>query len=153
MALETTPCPICGTCRDIPLTLFRNTSTAVTHLLWPNFSDFQTSASRGCHSCTLLHEAVREPFKSRLETGPVYLERAIIGENSPQPVALTVDLGSSIDHSTWDESLWKRSDGQLPHFQYVLIADVKYVTDATDVPHDARLFKGMETTKQLRLGP
>jgi hypothetical protein len=146
MALKT-PWPICGTCRHIPPTLSRDT-TAITHQLWPNFSDFQTSASKGCHSCTLLYEAVQEPFKSRLETGPIYLERAIIDGNI-QVVAVTVDLAASPDHSAWDESLWKRND-QPPSFQYVPIADVKYVTDSKDIPHDARLFKGKHTTNLFR---
>jgi hypothetical protein len=93
----------------------------------------------------LLYEAVREPFKSRLETGSVYLERAIIDGNI-QAVAVTVDLAASPDHSTWDESLCMKPPG----FQYVPMADMKYVTDAKDIPHDARLFKGKHTTKLFR---
>ncbi|RMZ82926.1 hypothetical protein DV737_g1837, partial [Chaetothyriales sp. CBS 132003] len=115
--------------------------TKLPHRLWLTFSAFADSASRGCHSCTLLYEAVREPFKHRLDAEPVHLERAIIDGDGTEAVALTVDLASLPDHGTWHESLWKRNDGQRPIFQFVPIADVKYVPDAKDIPQGARHFK------------
>lgn len=66
----------------------------------------------------------------------------MIGSDSTQAVALTVDLASRPDRGTWDESLWKRTEGQLPTFQFVPMADVKYVADARDVPPGAQHFKG-----------
>lgn len=90
----------------------------------------------------LLYEAVREPFKHRLDAEPVNLERATIDSDDTQAVALTVDLASLPDRGTWNESLWKQSDGQHPSFQFVPIADIKYVHNAEDVPQGARHFKG-----------
>ncbi|RMZ90857.1 hypothetical protein DV736_g1883, partial [Chaetothyriales sp. CBS 134916] len=142
MALKT-PWPTCTTCQAIPLTFFHNGATNKPHPLWLTFSAFADSASKGCHSCTLLYEAVQEPFKHRLDTEPVHLERATTDSDGTQAVALTVDLASSPDRGTWDESLWKRYDGQQPSFQFVPIADVKYVRDAKDVPQGARHFKDL----------
>lgn len=90
----------------------------------------------------LLYEAVREPFKHRLDAEPVNLERATIDSDDTQAVALTVDLASLPDRGTWDESLWKHSDSQHPSFQFVPISDIKYVHNAEDVPQGARHFKG-----------
>jgi hypothetical protein len=90
----------------------------------------------------LLYEAVREPFKHRLDDEPVHLERATINSDGAQAVALTVTLASLPDRGTWDASLQKRIDGQRPSFQFVPIADIKYVLDAKDVPQGARHFKG-----------
>jgi hypothetical protein len=133
---------MCTTCEAIPLAFFHNGAVAKPHRLWLTFSAFANSASKGCHTCTLLHEAVREPFKHRINNEPVYLERATIEGVGTQAVALTVDLTSSHDRGTWDESLWKRTDSQPPTFQFVPIADVKYVLNAHEVPPGARHFKG-----------
>jgi len=129
MALEP-PWLICASCRGI------------TRRLWLHFSEFEASAAKGCHSCTILYEAVREPFKSRLEIEPVFLERATEDQNNKHPLALTIDIAPSADSSTWDESLWNGNNSQQANFRHVAIADVKYVTDSKDVPHGARLFKG-----------
>jgi hypothetical protein len=90
----------------------------------------------------LLYEAVREPFKHRLDDEPVHLESATIDSDGSQAVALTVTLASLPDDGSWDESSEKRTDGQLPSFQFVPIADIKYVFDAKGVPQGARYFKG-----------
>jgi hypothetical protein len=87
----------------------------------------------------LLYEAVREPFKHRLDDEAVHLERATIDSNGSQAVALTVTLA---DGGSWDESLEKHIDDQRPSFQFVPIADIKYVLDAKDVPQGAWHFKG-----------
>jgi hypothetical protein len=141
MALRT-PWPTCTTCQAIPLAFFHNGAINKPHRLWPTFSAFANSASRGCHTCTLLYEAVREPFKHRLDNEPVHLERATIDSDGAQAVALTVALASLPDRGTWDESLQKRTDGQRPSFQFVPIADIKYVPDAKDIPQGVRHFKG-----------
>jgi hypothetical protein len=137
-----TPWPTCTACQVIPLAFFQNGAIHKPHQLWLNFFAFVDSASRGCHTCTLLYEAVQEPFKHRLDDEPVYLERATINSDGTQAVALTVDLASQPDRGTWDESLWKRTDSQSPSFQFAPIADVKYVSDVRDVPQGTRHFKG-----------
>ena len=137
-----TPWPTCTTCQGIPLEFFQNGAITKPHRLWLTFSAFADSASRGCHTCILLYEAVREPFKSRLDDEPVHLESATINSDGSQAVALTVDLASLPSCATWDESLWKRTDGQRSSFQFVPIADVKYVPNDRDIPQNARHFKG-----------
>ena len=137
-----TPWPTCTTCQAIPLSFFHNGAIDKPHRLWLAFSAFAGSASRGCHTCTLLYEAVREPFKHRLDAEPVHLECATIDSEGTQAVALTVDLASLPDRGNWDESLWKRNDVQRPRFQFVPIANVKYVSATKDVPQGARHFKG-----------
>jgi hypothetical protein len=141
MALRT-PWPTCTTCQAIPLAFFHNRAIDKPYRLWLTFSAFADSASRGCHTCTLLYEAVWEPFKHRLDDEPVHLECTTIDTDGTQAVALTVDLASLHDRGTWDESLWKRTDGQRPSFQFVPIADIKYALNANDVPQGARHFKG-----------
>lgn len=121
---------MCKTCQAIPLAIFQDGATAKHHLLWLTFSAFANSASRGCHTCTLLYEAVREPFKDRLDDEPIYLEHAILNADGGQAVALTVDLASSPNRRNWDESLWRHTDEQGPSFQFVPLTDVRYVPDA-----------------------
>ncbi|KAF7926833.1 uncharacterized protein EAE98_006218 [Botrytis deweyae] len=143
MALKT-PWPICTTCQAIPYTLFQNGTINDPHLFWPSFSEFATSASRGCHTCTLLYEAVREPFKHRLEDQPIFLERGTIDSGGTEVVALTVDLASLPDYSTWaDDFLRRHAEDKLSGFKCLPIADVKHVLDAGDVPEDARNFKDL----------
>jgi hypothetical protein len=137
-----TPWPTCTTCQAIPLAYFQAATFVKPHRLWVTFSAFADSASRGCHTCTLLYEAVQEPFKHRLDNEPVHLERATIDSDGTQAVALTVDIASLRDHGTWDESLWGPTDGKPASFQFVPIADVKYVINADDIPQGARHFKG-----------
>jgi hypothetical protein len=76
-----------------------------------------------------------------LDVEPIYLERAIVDSDGGEAVALTVDLASRPDGATWDESLWKRNDGQLRSFQFVPIAQVKYATAIEGVPQGARHFR------------
>ncbi|KAF7908922.1 hypothetical protein BELL_0355g00030 [Botrytis elliptica] len=143
MALKT-PWPICTTCQAIPYTLFQNGTINDPHLFWPSFSEFATSASRGCHTCTLLYEAVREPFKHRLEDQPIFLERGTIDSGGTEVVALTVDLASLPDYSTWaDDFLRRHAEDKLSGFKCLPIADVKHVLDPGDVPEDARNFKDL----------
>ncbi|KAI9649471.1 hypothetical protein NHQ30_002047 [Ciborinia camelliae] len=138
-----TPWPTCTTCQEIPPTFFhREAIIDKPHRFWSTFSAFANSASRGCHSCTLLYEAVREPFKHQLDDEPVFLERATTESDGSQVVALTVTLASLPDRDTLDEPLKKRTD-QHSGFQFVPIADIKYVTDAKDVPRGARHFKDL----------
>jgi len=144
-----TPWPTCTTCQAVPLAFFHNGAISKPHRLWLTFSAFADSALRGYHTCTLLYEAVREPFKHRLDAEPVHLERATTNSDGTQAIALTVDLASLPDRGTWDESLWKRNDGQRPGLQFVPIADIKYVRSATDVPQSARHFKGKNVTPRL----
>jgi hypothetical protein len=144
-----TPWPTCTTCQAVPLAFFHNGAISKPHRLWLTFSAFADSALRGCHTCTLLYEAVREPFKHRLDAEPVHLERATTNSDGTQAIALTVDLASLPDRGTWDESLWKRNDGQRPGLQFVPIADIKYVRSARDVPQSARHFKGKNVTPRL----
>jgi hypothetical protein len=134
-----TPWPICEKCQAIPPAFFRHGAIDTPHQLWPTFSAFANSASRGCHTCTLLYEAVREPFKSRLDEEPVHLERSASDNDS---IALTIDPASLVDHETWVDSLQKAEDGQRLTLQFQSIADIKYVLDAKDIPQSARHFKG-----------
>jgi hypothetical protein len=90
----------------------------------------------------LLYEAVREPFKHRLDEEPVHLERSTTDSDCAQAVALTVAPASLPDDGSSDESLKKPTDGQRPSFEFVPIADIKYVLDAKDVPQGAWHFKG-----------
>ncbi|KAF7901471.1 hypothetical protein EAF00_003692 [Botryotinia globosa] len=143
MALKT-PWPICTTYQAIPYTLFQNVTINDPHPFWPSFSEFASSASRGCHTCTLLYEAIREPFKHRLEWQPIFLERGTIDIGGTEAVALTVDLASLTDHSTWaDEILRKHAEDKLSAFKYLPINDVKHVLDAGEVPEDARNFRDL----------
>ncbi|TEY48285.1 hypothetical protein BOTCAL_0296g00050 [Botryotinia calthae] len=143
MALRT-PWPICTTCQAISYTLFQNGTINDPNQFWPSFSEFANSASRGCHTCTLLYEAVREPFKHRLENQAVFLERGTIGGDGTETVVLTVDPASLPDQSTWaNEFLQVHAEDKLSDFKYLPIADVKYVSDAAEVPEDARNFKDL----------
>ena len=91
----------------------------------------------------MLYEAVREPFKHRLESQAVFLERGAIGGDGAETVVLTVDLASLPDQSTWaNDFLQVHAEDKLSDFKYLQIADVKYVSDAAEVPEDARNFKG-----------
>jgi hypothetical protein len=137
-----TPWPTCTTCQAIPLAYFQAASFVKPYQLWLTFSAFADSASKGCHTCTLLYEAVQEPFKRRLGNESVYLERPTIDNDGIQAVALTVDIASLEDHGTWDESLWKLTDGKPTSFSFVPIADVKYVINVSEIPQGARHFKG-----------
>lgn len=137
-----TPWPICTTCQAIPLAFFRNEAVDKPYLLWPTFSAFEKSTSIGCYTCTLLFEAVKEPFKHRLNDDPVHLEISTISSNNTRAVALTVDLASGPDHGAWDESLWKATEDQTPKFRFVPVADVEHVPDVGDIPPGARHFKG-----------
>jgi hypothetical protein len=92
---------MCTTCRAIPRVFFQDGVIDKPHRLWPTFVAVASSASGGCHICTLLYEAVREPFKHRLDKEPVHLERATINGDGTQAVVLTVDLA---DRGKWDES-------------------------------------------------
>lgn len=144
MTLQT-PWPICTTCQAIPPAFFHNGTMVKPHQLWPNFSSFTTSASRGCHTCTLLFEAVWEPFKHRLEDESIFLERATtnIDDVEVEAVALTVSLDSLSNRDTWVDEFSKiHISDKLPGFQFVPIAIVKYVTDAEEVPKGARHVKG-----------
>ncbi|KAM0159396.1 hypothetical protein ACHAQE_005080 [Botrytis cinerea] len=143
MALRT-PWPICTACQAIPYTSFQNGTLNDPHQFWPSFSELANSASRGCHTCTLLYEAVREPFKHRLENQAVFLERGAIGGDGAETVVLTVDLASLPDQSTWaNDFLQVHAEDKLSDFKYLPIADVKYVSDAAEVPEDARNFKDL----------
>ena len=141
MALQT-PWPTCVTCQAIPPAYFHNEAIDGPHHLWATFSAFANSASRGCHTCTLLYEAVREPFKHLLDEEPVYLERSSIDGGGTQALALTIDPASLLNRDTWDEFLKKTIDDQPPNFRFQTIADIKYVLDAKDVPRGAQHFKG-----------
>ncbi|TGO54049.1 hypothetical protein BCON_0113g00090 [Botryotinia convoluta] len=143
MALKT-PWPICTTCQAIPYTLFQKGTINDPHQFWQRFSEFANSASRGCHTCTLLYGAIREPFKHRLEGQPIFMERGTIDSYGAEAVALTVDLASLPDHSTWaDEFIRKHVEDKLSGFKYLPIADVKHVLDAGEVPEDAQNFKDL----------
>jgi hypothetical protein len=141
MALST-PWPICTNCQAIPLACFRNGAINKPHQLWPTYSAFANSALRGCHTCTLLYEAVQEPFKHQLNDEAVFLEHTAISSDGAQAVALTVTPASLPDPGIQNELLQNRTGDQRPNFQLVPIADVKYVLDAEDVPQGARQFKG-----------
>lgn len=130
--------PTCAICQAIPLAIFRSGAENKPHQLWSTFSAFAGSASRGCHTCTLLYESVQEQFKQQLDVQPVYLERARTGDSSAQAVALTVDLTSLADN----ESLLQIHDAQSLCFEFAPVADVKYTLCEKDVPQNARHFKG-----------
>lgn len=130
------------TCQAIPLAFFRNGAINKPHQLWPTFSAFANSASRGCHTCTLLYEAVREPFKHQLGDKAVFLEHAAIDNDGAQAVALTATPASLSDLGIQEELLQKRTGDQRPNFQFMPIADIKYVLDAKDIPQGAQQFKG-----------
>ncbi|KIW03232.1 uncharacterized protein PV09_05454 [Verruconis gallopava] len=142
MALKS-PWPICKTCQAIPLAYFQNEEVNQPYRAWPTFADFADSASRGCHTCTLLYEAVREPFKTRLDDEPIYLESAKTRVNDERVVVLTVDPTTIADRTNWNGFLQKPNDNDPPNLQFLPIADVKYVRDARDVPQDARHFKDL----------
>jgi hypothetical protein len=142
-----TPWPICETCQATPPAFFHHGSIDTPHQLWPTFSAFANSASRGCHACTLLYEAVWEPFKSRLDEESVYLERSATDNESTQALALTIDPASLVDRNAWDDSLQKAVDGQRLAFRFQPIANVKYVLDAKDIPQGAKNFRGKIISK------
>ncbi|KAA8572160.1 hypothetical protein MFRU_018g01510 [Monilinia fructicola] len=142
MALRT-PWPICATCQAIPLAFFQNGAVNKPHLFWTTFSAFANSALRGCHSCTLLFEAVREPYKHRLDNEPVFLEHGMVESAGSRALALTVIPAFLPDRGTSNASLEKDHDDLRRNFHLVPIADVKYVSDTKDVPQGARHFKDL----------
>lgn len=142
-----TPWPICATCKAIPPAFFRpGSAPQQPYQLWPKYLEFAESAARGCHACTLLYEAVREPFKTKLDVEPLYLESAII--DNTVAVVLTVNLDALPENSIWVKASWKRIDGENTVFKFVTIADVKFLTDAEDIPQGFKHFKGKQAEPQ-----
>lgn len=147
-----TPWPICETCRAIPQSLFSRhdeISQPLIHHLWPSFAAFEASALRGCHTCTLFYEAVREPFKQCLEPVPaaIYLESAVREDTQLPVVALTVDLLSLPDHASLDETLGRDEADVKSSFRFKCIADVKFVLDWNAIPTNAKHFQGKPVTQ------
>ena len=140
----TTPWPVCTNCQRIPLSLFSAPAEDLEpprHPLWPSFTALVESALRGCHPCTLFYEAVREPFKSRLETAQLYLESAKT-DDGKRTIALTADLVSLSDESSQEHVQLQGNSRQTSGFLFTPIASVKSVADYSDVPAIARHYKG-----------
>ena len=142
-----TPWPICTTCRAISSDIFLSRVVEKPHLLWPKFSAFVKSAQGGCHSCTLLYEAVREPHRQRLYAEPIYLENAFI--DGARIVVVTTDLSGLPDSVTWHLPFIKPKSEQKAHYEYYPLAHVRYVVDSKDVPQGASHFKGQSPSKQM----
>ena len=147
-----TPWPICAACQAIPIEVLirsavdgKNIGLPLTHFLHGSFDAFRLSASRGCHACTLLYEAVREPFKSGLHTAPICLESAR-GSDDKFKLVLSADLGQiqrfedSLELALSEVTLREEDKG----FNKTPIADVRFVFDASDIPATARNYRGNE---------
>ena len=128
----------------MPATNFHGEAAREPYQLWPTYSAFAESASNGCHTCILFHDAVQEPFRQRLETEPVYLERVPSSEGGRPQLALTVDLHSlpDVERQKWDQSLRERSDGRSCPFRFVPINEIVFVLDPADIPQAARSSQG-----------
>ena len=124
---DLSPWPICSICQSIPLSLFdplettelasdELTSAGVhTHALQLAFDNLQRSAYGGCHTCTLFHDAVYEPFKSRLSSAPIFLESVRRYGESPA-IVLTAELDQVREASSGEGSL-KSIKARIPTSQ------------------------------------
>lgn len=145
----TTPWPICAACQSIPLSTFQCESTCEgthsinSHFLHASLPNLQKSASTGCHVCFLLYEAVREPFKSRLKTAPIYIE-SMVGERDGYSVVVTADLSQMVrQEDSLEMGLSELAiQAEDKRFGNTPIADVKFTFDVEDIPAAAKNFKG-----------
>lgn len=149
MVVVETPWPVCQVCSGIPVALFSpsqhepSAKSAQTHFLHSSFQAFSLSASTGCHLCTVLYGAVREPFKSRLRTAPVFLESCL--QEDDLSVIVSADLtriqrSGGEDEAALREGVFATTDRP---FRHTTIADVKFTFASEKVPATAKNYKGM----------
>ena len=138
-----TPWPICQKCSDIPTDVFCPQSAdapGAIHPLWPAFSALVESAARGCHTCTLFFEAVREPFKSQ-DAVPVYLESLAAGDGGRRSVYITLDLSLVTATGRPHDVQPKVVEWTAALTRFTPVADVRYLLDADQIPKNAKFFQ------------
>lgn len=138
---DETPWPICAACASIPVNMFSpTTSPSTAHLLQNSFHKLQDSALAGCHTCTLFYEATQEPFKSKLQSAPVYLESWSADTLEQPNVVVSANLARIIRREDGEETkLCEQFSGlNLEPFKFTPIAEVKFVSSKDDVPGAAR---------------
>ena len=150
-----TPWPICSHCKEIPKSLFHQSPSGELferrrkYNLRVSFAALRNSASRGCHACTLFHDEVREPYRSDLETVPVYLETLFEQSSAlARTTALTVDLHRVVRSETSAESKSKSAEYQCPYggFEFDVVAEVRWTSEEAKVPLSAKHHQGWYIT-------
>jgi len=137
-----TPWPICTTCVSIPFHIFSSSASSPSALypLQVSFHHLRNSALAGCHTCTLFYEATREPFKSKLESAPVYIEHSSADILDQPKVVVSADLARITRREDSEELKLceELSALNLEPFKFTPIAEVKFVSSKDDVPAAAR---------------
>ena len=146
MSVET-PWPICGHCKNIPLSFFCQLVSAEPfeqrrkYNLQASFAALRYSASRGCHSCTLFYEAVREPYKNALHTAPVFFESLFERTSAfARTIAITVDLNRVVRSGDGAESHLKSPEYQCLYgrFEFPPIGEMRWTMEETKIPWYAK---------------
>ncbi|KAK3669263.1 hypothetical protein LTR78_010870 [Recurvomyces mirabilis] len=143
MAPET-PWPICKICRSIPYSVFGSNSqeTIAPVRLFDSFTALVNSADRGCHVCTLLYEAIHEPYKTQLETAVISLESKAATDSGPRNIQMMVSLDTP-DLAGGQELALLRPSSSNSSLEAVAIGSVKFVLDYDLVPRTAKNYRNL----------
>ena len=101
------------------------------------------SADRGCHVCTLLYEAIHEPYKTQLETAAISLESKAATDGGLRSISLTACLDTPNLASGQELALLCPS-GSSSTLEAVSIGTVKFVLDYELVPKTAKNYQSTE---------
>ncbi|KAK5163373.1 uncharacterized protein LTR77_010746 [Saxophila tyrrhenica] len=140
-----TPWPICSTCRTIPHNIFTvpASSDLTQFKLWDSFTRFAESAARGCHTCTLLYEAVHEPYKSRLKNAEVYLESLSTGDNVKREVVVTANSTLLEPCAGREEEALLKGGNLSAGTSFTPIAHLKFALNHNEIEASTKYYQDM----------